>query len=98
MNYPRTITIVATIPDKKDLDDAKWIWETHGEGKIKHGIKIDGIGSGNYFTLLDETEEKQFKLEETRDVCKWYNEERENKIKILEAKIQELELSKNENT
>lgn len=91
MNYPRVITIAATIEKKEDLKKAEWIWKTHSKGIAKHGIKINAIGFGNAFEELDKMEELKQNLEETRGINIWYNEERENKIKLLEAQVHELE-------
>jgi len=95
MPYPKTITIVAVIPEKKDLPKADWVWKAHKNKKITHGMRITHIGAGNIFEQLEDIDDLKDQLKEAESIGSWYNKSREDKILALEKELANI---KKENT
>jgi hypothetical protein len=95
MEYPRTISIVAVIENKKEQKKANWIWDNHAKHISKHGIRITHICTGNLFDQLEDKKDTanvlDDKLTKSNNLSNWYNQEREEKIKKLETRVHELE-------
>lgn len=90
MKYPRILTLIVEIADKRSLKDAKWIWTSLGTNEFINGLKVTGVGEGDYFEKLDALEDVEEHLGNYRDINTWYNKEREDKIKQHELTIAEL--------
>lgn len=50
-NKGRVLTLVVTI---EDPEAAKAIWDTHGEGKLLSGFRIDVIANGDQVSLCED--------------------------------------------